>query len=228
MGLKLVLFDIDGTIVTGNGMGTRALIEAIESQLQITIDQPVQMAGKTDLQIIYDIATTVLPESEITPNIPAIKLDYLERLQSYFTKENGVRLLPLIQTIERLARESTCLLGLLTGNLQQGARIKMGEFGINSFFQLGAFGDDTRKRSDLPQKAVNSAYELTGQYYTGKAITIIGDTGNDVRCGKHLDVKSIGICCTPPFRKEILEANPDYYFEKDDPPEEIVRAVLAD
>jgi phosphoglycolate phosphatase-like HAD superfamily hydrolase len=118
------------------------------------------------------------------------------------------------------------LLGLLTGNFEEGARIKLEVHSLNKYFGFGAFGDGARQRSDLPQRAVDAAKHHKGHHFTEKEIVIIGDTPNDIHCGRHLRVRTIAVA-TGPFTMEQLAAEkPDFVFPNLGDKAKVIPAIL--
>ena len=105
------------------------------------------------------------------------------------------------------------LLGLLTGNVKKGARAKLESLELWGYFTLGAFADDSAVRRELADVAVRRAYELTGQRFAGRQIVIIGDTEHDIKCGKHLGARAIGVGTARSSARELLGHGADQAFE---------------
>lgn len=118
------------------------------------------------------------------------------------------------------------LLGLLTGNFEEGARIKLSVHGLNGYFDFGAFGENARQRSDLPQRALDAAEKKYGHKFIRKEIVIIGDTPNDIHCGRHLHVRTISVA-TGPFTLEQLQTEkPDFAFPDFKDKAKVIEAIL--
>lgn len=213
---RLILFDIDGTLLHADGAGKRAFHAAIHEVFG-PIREPAgySFAGRTDPQIARDLLrASGYPDAEIDASLPALFGNYVERLEEVI-RAVEVRplpgVLPLLERIEA-AGEPT-VLGLLTGNVAGGARIKLRAAGIEpERFRVGAFGSDHADRPELPALAVERAEALTGHRYTGKEIVIIGDTPLDVACGEHLGVRTIAVATGVHPLDELAACGPDHLF----------------
>ena len=234
---KLVLFDIDGTILRTNLIGRHPIYQAIEEVCQqakvFRDDYPfelrqIQMAGSTDTQIVHGILEGVVPEHRIKQIQPRI----FDRLANLFATalKNGASIKifdGVHELISAVAKHKECLPGLLTGNNKQSAAVKLGAFALNPFFELGAFGDEAHYRNELPDIAVQRAFEQTGRRFTGKEIVIIGDTPNDVECGRHLGVLTIAVATGRFSREELHHTQPDYLLGNLSDTPGVMEAILS-
>lgn len=233
---RLVLFDIDGTILTTARQAWESPFKDAMEQVASEEGNPrvidtskYRPGGKTDTQIIYEILTqNGVAEEKIGELIPKIKTKYLQLLRSivesnpaYTTLKPGIR-----ELLEALHTHPEVMLGLLTGNFEEGARIKLHVHNLNGYFGFGAFGENARQRSDLPQRAVDAAKRYKGHHFTAKEIVIIGDTPNDIHCGRHLHVRTIAVA-TGPFTVEQLSAEkPDFVFPNLTDKSKVIPAIL--
>jgi phosphoglycolate phosphatase-like HAD superfamily hydrolase len=233
---RLVLFDIDGTILgTSREIWPDPMKEVMEKVLGEagqfrTVDTTAyRQGGKTDPQIFHDVlGLNGFSEKQIAPLLPRFEKVYLQALQDKVTERpDYVILKPGVETlVQRLHEHPEVLLGLLTGNYEVGARLKLQPPNLNRYFPFGAFGDGTRQRSDLPQRAVDAAEKITGYRFSNKEIVIIGDTPNDVQCGRHLNVRSVAVA-TSNYSIEILKAEkPDYVFADLTDTDKVLQAIL--
>ncbi|MBE0643121.1 MAG: HAD hydrolase-like protein [Bacteroidetes bacterium] len=213
--LRLILFDIDGTLITTDGIAKTAFAEAIEETFGTpTIAHAHDFAGKTDQQIYSEIVRgSNLPEELLSTHHDAVFSLFFRKLEERLGEEN-VTVLPGVRALlEALRDEEAATVALLTGNMLQGARIKLTPPGLLEFFSFGAFGNDAYYRHDLPEIAIARAYERTGATFKAKDIVIIGDTPHDIDCGRHLNVRSIGVATGGYSHESLAEARPDHLFE---------------
>lgn len=233
---RLVLFDIDGTILTTVRQAWENPFKDAIEKVFASHGEPRKIdmskyrpGGKTDTQIIHEVlAQNDVPEARVEELIPHIRTQYLALLKAVVETNPGyVALKPGIhELLEALHAHPEVLLGLLTGNFEEGARIKLGAHGLNRYFGFGAFGENARQRSELPQRAVDAAKHHKGHHFSTKEIVIIGDTPNDIHCGRHLHVRTIATA-TGPFKLEELKAEgPDFAFTDLTDTEKVVRAIL--
>jgi phosphoglycolate phosphatase len=213
---RLVLFDIDGTLLASDGAGKRAIRAAL---LEVFGGAgPIHgysFGGRTDPEIVRDLLRAAgLDDAEIEAGLPALWFRYVENLHRE-VREMRMRTLPgvlaLVERVERQGGET--VLGLLTGNIAAGARIKLEAAGLRfDRFRVGAFGSDHAERPELPAIAVERARDLTGVDYAGKEIVIIGDTPKDVACGLHLGVRTIATATGTFPAEELAACGPDHVF----------------
>ncbi|HEX6133251.1 MAG TPA: HAD hydrolase-like protein [Longimicrobiales bacterium] len=195
---RLVLFDIDGTILISDGAPRRAfhraLLEVYGTAGPIATHT---FDGKTDPQIARELlAQAGLPPAAVDRGLPALWSSYLRELSAEFARPtHRMTVLPgiraLLDALE--AQRSDVLLGLLTGNIREGATLKLSSAGIRTAFRVGAFGSDCEQRDGLPPVAVARALEATGITFSRSDIVIIGDTPSDVTCGSGVGARAIGV-----------------------------------
>ena len=179
---KFILFDIDGTLVSLDGAGSRSLNRAMEELLQVTDGfRGIDFAGKTDLQIIREgLGTLGLTDGDDLMH--SLLNRYLVHLRAEVSTgrghvKKGIReLLPALQNLEGI------YLGLLTGNAETGARLKLEPFGLNRYFPVGAFGSDSEDRNLLLPIAVQRLQEAGSVSVSYEHCVVIGDTPKDVEC----------------------------------------------
>jgi phosphoglycolate phosphatase-like HAD superfamily hydrolase len=198
--MKLILFDIDGTLMHSGGAGTKAVESAICEVLGMSCkelgENNVSMAGKTDPQILKEILE-ILSVSYDSEMLKEILGKYLSHL-SVEIAGSGKRLMPsVIETLDWLGGIGNAHLGLLTGNIKDGARIKLSSLGIWEKFGFGAYGSDNEDRNMLLPEALGSFRSLTGQEVTFRDCIVIGDTPRDVECSKPYGAYSLAVATGP-------------------------------
>jgi phosphoglycolate phosphatase len=213
---RLVLFDIDGTILSAGRVAATAFRAALREVFGTSgPTNGVSFAGKTDPQIARELLTASgVPHETAAASFPRVWEIYLERLEREIG-DHPVRVfpgvLPLLERVEQAA--AGFVPGLLTGNLAEGARIKLSAAGIDpGRFPVGAFGSDHPERRELPAVAVRRARARTGRSFAGKEIVIIGDTPADIACGAHLRVRTVAVATGTHSLDELAACGPDHLF----------------
>ncbi|MFT5365549.1 MAG: phosphoglycolate phosphatase [Candidatus Latescibacterota bacterium] len=226
---KLVLFDIDGTIMNTDGGGASSCQKALETvfDTHVPLDN-YSMSGKTDTQIVLELMERVgVAREETTAKLDEINVLYIDHLSKEVDSWNPELCPGIVEVLDALAKREDLVLGLLTGNIVRGAEVKLNRVGLWHYFKTGAFGDGAPERKMLPDIAQKTAHELTGKVFEGKAMVIIGDTPNDVLCGRHLNVKAIAVA-TGGFDLDTLRSyQPDFLFRDLSHTEEVVEAIMA-
>jgi phosphoglycolate phosphatase-like HAD superfamily hydrolase len=225
--MRLILFDIDGTLISDAGASRDAFFDALVEVFDYSGDlDQYDFSGRTDPQI----AEMVLGDAGIQPADIAAHAERLwQRYVDGLSRNAGngqIRALPGVQELLAvLAEDDDLLLGLLTGNIEPGARLKLAPPGLNEYFPFGAFGSDSPVRSDLPPVAVMRATASTGHRFEPSDVVIIGDSIHDVRCGVPHDATTIAIASgrTP---ADVLRAeNPRHFFESAEDLEGLLQAI---
>jgi phosphoglycolate phosphatase-like HAD superfamily hydrolase len=228
---RLVLFDIDGTLLSAAGAGRHAIRQALaEAVGDIPAADKWVFAGKTDPQLTRELLEHHgLPAEEIQGLIPGVLARYLVLLETQLGTAPDAHLKPGVEALlEALADREGVTVGLLTGNLAEGAQVKLRRFGLAHHFRLGAYGSDHAERHQLPAIAVRRAAEATGITYAGKEIVIIGDTEHDIRCGAALGVRAIAVATGPYGVEELSTHGPDHVFGNLADTAAVLEAILGD
>ncbi len=191
---KLILWDIDGTLIVSHGAGVRAMEKALTKRFGVTCDlRKIDWAGRTDSWITGEVFRHVgLPD---TPQNAHDYLEaYLELLPGELRDGPQGRVLPgVLELLETLHRRPDVAQGLLTGNLRRGAEFKLTHYRVWHFFEFGAFADDSPLRNDLGAHALRRAKERHAVEFSPADTFIIGDTPHDIECGKVIGAKTIGV-----------------------------------
>ncbi len=210
---KLVLFDIDQTILHSGGAGERALIRALRDRFGLDEDLgQIEIAGKTDVWIAHRIFEVHGIEPH-AGNVGHFLDGYLHHLEEELAACNG-RLLPGFPGIfDALARLPHVAVGLLTGNLRRGAELKLAHFGLLDHFTFGAFADDSHDRNRLGPFARERAREAHGTDFQPADIYVIGDTPHDIACAKAIGAHGVGVATGRYPRPALDAAGADFVFE---------------
>jgi phosphoglycolate phosphatase-like HAD superfamily hydrolase len=205
----LLLWDIDGTLVTSGGAGMRALQVALRAVFGIDgrVDD-IDFAGRTDRWIIRQIFGKF--------GVPATEENFSRYLDGYVTAlpaqlaDRGVHLLPGVPALlDAAAARGDLALGLLTGNLRRGAETKLGYHGLWRYFPFGAFADDSEDRNDLGPHALRRARAHHGIDFAIDRVWVIGDTPHDIVCGQAFGARTLAVATGRYAVEELRTKQPD-------------------
>ena len=227
--MKLVLFDLDGTLLWTDGAGRRAIHRALVDVLGTP--GPIEgfrFDGRTDGEIVQRLAegagippTTALVASVLDRYVTCLQEEIAKPTQRT-TVYPGVR-----ELLGALEPRADCRLGLLTGNVREGAALKLASGGLAiERFRLGAFGSDSAHRPDLPAVAQRRAKEELALDVSGHDIVIVGDTPADVTCGNGVGARAIGVATGSFTVAQLLEAGAYAAFADLSDTDEVVRVVF--
>ncbi|HOX58422.1 MAG TPA: HAD family hydrolase [Candidatus Paceibacterota bacterium] len=209
--IRLVLFDIDGTLIRTGGAGVRAFAETFASEFN-TVDgfERLQFPGRTDTGLVREFFGfhQIAPTPE---NFTRFFQRYVFCLD-HILRESKTAVCPGVWEFlrELQALPHAPLLGLLTGNIRLGAEIKLRHFQMWDAFETGAFGDDHEERDRIAAVAQQRGSRLLGTELRGDEVLVVGDTPNDIRCGRAIRAKVLAVA-TGGSRLEELEAHqPDW------------------
>ena len=213
--MRLFLFDIDGTLISGHGVGRRALTRAMREVYGTPgAYEGYDFRGMTDPRIVCDLMRGAgIPEDVIRQRLPACFDRYVDYLESLIKDGHRVEVMPGIADLVRvLASHQSALVGLLTGNIERGARAKLAPTGLLPFFRIGAYGSDDADRRRLPAVARKRAEALTGQSFPFEHVTIIGDTPLDVDCARSCGAVAVVVATGQHAAGELAACAPDLLF----------------
>ena len=213
--MRLFLFDIDGTLVTARGAGRAAIGRALASTYGVT--GPVEhydFRGKTDERIVRDLMGAAgLDAARIDAGLGACFAAYVTELEAVLGDGRGVTVLPGVTDLVRsLAARDDALVGLLTGNIEAGARVKLRPTGLWEHFRVGAFGSDHIDRRRLPAVACERAHRFCGRRFAFEEVTIIGDTPLDVDCARACGAVAVAVATGFHQAGELQACSPDRFF----------------
>jgi phosphoglycolate phosphatase-like HAD superfamily hydrolase len=253
---RLVLFDIDCTLIDAHGAGGRAILRSLRDvygvegelgdytfhgrtdpgiirdlaelwgagergeQLEreaVEAGEPDAAAGRagdeTQPQAVRALAERLgTPDDAVSRRVEECIARYLELLRAEIAGGRVETLPGIRELVTALAADRRALVGLLTGNVEEGARLKLEPTGLLSHFRVGAYGSDSASRAELPAVAVTRAEALTGRRFSGKDVVVIGDTPADVECGASLGVTAVGVATGRHTVGELAACRPDHVF----------------
>lgn len=225
MKTKLLLFDIDGTLLISGGAGVEALRLALADQFGVEHDlSGIEIAGRTDSGIARQIFAA--QGIEATPkNLAAFFDRYLHHLARLLPLTPG-RVLPgIIEILQRVKAMPHVAVGLLTGNLEAGARIKLAHYGVWDYFQFGAYADDHHDRNQLGHFARQRAQERHGCLFEPQDIFILGDTAHDIACARAIGARAVAIATGGNSLEALAAFEPDFLFEDLSRPDDVLEKL---
>jgi phosphoglycolate phosphatase-like HAD superfamily hydrolase len=212
--MKLLLFDLDGTLVTTGGAGVRALDRAFLSlQRVVRASDGMSFAGRTDPSIIKDIFKLKLRREPREKELQDIYGHYLSGLRGELeaSAESYKILDGVSEVLGLLAGRSDVFLALGTGNLEEGARIKLAPGDLNRYFSVGGFGSDADDRPEVLRHGVRRASDKAGRPFSGKDVVVIGDTVHDVTAGRAIGAVTVAVAAGHASEAELRGAGPDHF-----------------
>ena len=213
--MKILLFDIDGTLIRAGGAGRKALNKAAQRLYgRQHACSELSLAGRTDLYNFGQAYRAATGKKPTRAAVEKLHREYLKRLPYYVRAaiRDGSYHVPagLKTLLKRLSRDKRVLLGLGTGNMEQGARIKLEPSGFNAYFLFGGYGSDSFHRPALLKKAVVRARKLAHAPFAPSDVFVIGDTPHDVAAGKKAGYKTVAVGTGFSTWPELVESKPDH------------------
>ncbi len=229
--MRLLLFDVDGTLIRSNQAGRMALGAALEDLFGTTGPlQTYRMGGKTDARIITELMIAAgIPQGEIRARLPQVYALMAEHAKRIYP-ERGIEPCSGVEALlAELRKREDVLIGLVTGNSYSTAPLKLLAAGIDlAQFRVGAYGSDDMDRNCLPALAIQRAVELTGQPLTGDNAVIIGDTPADVLCARAGKATAVAVASGWHAGDTLADYHPDFLFEDLSDTEAVLSALLGE
>jgi len=228
--MRLVLFDIDGTLLNSGGMGRAAMQRALGLVFGSPGNPSYRYDGKTDKQIVRDVMRMEgHSDQHIDSRMDQLIDLYLDGLREG-TKGGKFNVRPLegvVPLLDALDGRENIILGLLTGNVEPGARIKLKAAGIDpDRFKVNAFGSDHEHRPELPAIARRRAGETLGYDIAGDRLVVIGDTPADIECGRSIGAKAIGVASGHYTVEQLQSHNPYAVFPSLKNTDQVLETIL--
>lgn len=227
--MKLVLFDIDGTLLTDRGASREAFGDALAEVYAYDGDlSRYDFSGRTDPQIAHMVLKDAgFSREEIDAKLTPLWEIYLAGLARNATPERVLVMPGMRELVAALHEHDDVVLALLTGNIERGARLKLGGARLNDYFPFGAFGSDSADRTELPPVAIRRASDQLGRHFAGSDVVIIGDSIYDVRCGVPYDATTIAVASGKTPADVLRAENPRYFFDDAEDFNAMMNAILA-
>ncbi|NIM01450.1 MAG: HAD hydrolase-like protein [Acidobacteria bacterium] len=232
---RLVLFDIDGTLVDCGGAGRRALVGAFEQLFRpgsVSAAMLVPFAGKTDFRIFREIAHALgIKSQRLAKKRAEFERAYELALhrELHDGEDTTQRVLPGVLTLlEKLAARDDARVGLLTGNIPLGARLKLERFDLDRFFEGGGFGDDARNRRGVARAAREDMQRRTGIDFAPDDVVVFGDTDEDVDCARHNGFRAVAVETGWAEPGSLEAAKPDALFRDLSDTDAVLETIFAE
>ncbi len=207
--MHICLFDIDGTLLSSGGAGKAAMEAALESEFRTPPSAGgVPFSGRTDRAITQDLFTFYGIEWS-TANWQRFLTAYLGHLPGCLARHSGKVLPGIAQLLEGLVLRDRVAVGLLTGNVRDGARLKLQHYGLFQHFRFGGFGDHYLDRDDVAREAMTVIQREFNGSVGGERIWVIGDTPLDIRCARAIGARAVAVATGFHSFDELSNARPD-------------------
>jgi phosphoglycolate phosphatase len=209
--IKAVLFDIDGTLLVTGGAGAVAWQRAFRELHGVDADiEEHTHAGMTDPEIAEIVFREVIGRDGSEEERSEAIASYLSHLADAVDESSGYRVMPGIEELLlRLAKQGV-LLGIVTGNIESAAHIKLARGGLNRFFAFGGYGSDSRDRTELTRKALERGATVAGVDLDPSAMIAVGDTPRDIKAGHGAGIRVVGVATGAYSVEELSEADADW------------------
>jgi phosphoglycolate phosphatase-like HAD superfamily hydrolase len=230
--MKLVLFDIDGTLLHSDGAGRRAIQRALIEAFGTAGPDEHWFDGKTDPQIVHELmALAGVDAAAVDSRLDDVFARYVEFLhEELVAPGHAATVCPGVPALlDTLEERDDVILGLLTGNVRAGADAKLGAVGITpTRFRIGAFGSDHAVRAELPAIARGRASSLIGGAFPGDALVVIGDTPADLTCGRGVRARAVGVATGRYSVEQLSDYEPAAVFADFRETARVVDAIFAE
>ena len=212
---KVLLFDIDATLLKTGWAGFRALDRIFDELYGVPkATDGILPAGKTDPLIMREMVEKRLPHLDPDREIPRVVELYVKYLAEEVEISPGFRVMPGVpELLEALSGIPHLALGLATGNLEQGAYIKLQRAWLRSYFSFGGCGSDSENRTELVLAAISRAKDHLQDDVPLDSIYVIGDTPRDILHGKEAGTRTVAVATGGSDVEELAKHDPDFLFE---------------
>ena len=209
--VRLVLFDIAGTLVSTGGAGMKSFGEAFEAAFGVAdATEKIKFAGRTDYSLFREMCRHGGIDCT-AENRELFFSHYLRLVDSHLDASKGGPFPGVVRMLDELAAMPNApALGLLTGNIREGARRKLGAYGRWDRFALGGFSDDDEDRNLIAAAAAAKGGEYLECQLAGPEIVVVGDTPKDITCGKHIGARTLGVATGGATLEALRACGPDW------------------
>jgi phosphoglycolate phosphatase len=210
---RLILFDIDGTLISSHGIPRQAMSQVLKKRFpDFLYDDSFDFSGRTDWEIVEHML--LFDHRPVTKELVfQIFDDFADELEvQLLNGKKPVSYDGIMNLLVRLQEKDDVFLGLVTGNIQSGARIKLQAAGLDNFFAVGGYGDDAKNRNELPPIAIRRAGKFYRQNFETVNTWIIGDSIYDISCARSNSLRCLAVSTGWTKYEELQKEAPDYLF----------------
>lgn len=206
--MHVLLFDIDGTLINTGGSGLESLRLAFSDVFGSPPPAHIPTCGRTDRGIARDLFRARQVEDS-QENWDRFRDAYLRHLRQQLPQRPGQVLPGVTDLLGRLAGRPDVALGLLTGNVAEGARLKLQHYGLDQHFAFGGYGERFPERNAVAEEALSAARRALNGAVCLNRTWVIGDTTLDIQCARHIGAKAVAVATGLPEKAELARAQPD-------------------
>lgn len=225
--MRVILFDIDGTLISTGGAGMASLLATMREEFGVEQPEQVPVSGRTD----RGIAASLFERHGIQnsdDNWLRFRAGYLRHLRAHLPLKQG-RVLPgVAELLTAIVGRSEVLVGLLTGNLREGASLKLEHYGLASHFEFGGFGDHSADRNAVAAEALAaSRIQAAARGAEPRDVWVIGDTPLDVACARSIGARAVAVATGGCSRDELSQSQPDLLVDDLARTEQLLTALVC-
>lgn len=211
---NLILFDIDGTLLTGGPAKESFEVAMLETFGKLGDAKKYDFSGKTDPRIARDLLKEVgFSDSDAENGFSRLWDRYIRELEARISNNPTILLPGVEQLLVNLDGNKDVALGLVTGNIYRGAQIKLRSVNLLQYFSVGGYGSDSENRDLLPSVALSRAREKWGIDFALESVFVVGDTPRDIFCGKVEGTQTVGVATGNFSKKALQDAGADHVLD---------------
>jgi len=213
--MRIIAFDIDGTLLLSGGAGARALDRVFKEQLDVEdAFRGIHPDGMTDDDIIQEMGRRKLDREFQPDEIGLFRERYAHFMKDELPRSEKFRVMPGVgDLLERLSKEKDLLLGLVTGNYESTGMMKLAHGGLDRYFRFGGWGTDSADRLELTKTGIERGKKLAGGGLPDEAVFLVGDTVHDIRCGHGAGARVIAVATGSTTRETLAGKNPEFLLD---------------
>ncbi|MAD23439.1 MAG: haloacid dehalogenase [Verrucomicrobiales bacterium] len=209
--VRVILFDIDGTLISTGGAGIKAFGESFESAFGISnATENTKFSGRTDYSLFRELCQWNKVEFSIS-NRDLFFEHYLRLIDNHLDESEGGPFPGVVKMLDDLVSSPNApAIGLLTGNIEEGARRKLSTYSLWEKFSFGGFANDNEDRNLIAAAAKEKASKYLGYHLDGSEVVVVGDTPKDVACGKYIGARTLAVATGGSTLEDLEACKPDW------------------